>query len=163
MKRELITYIILLAILASPSRVWGELSEDANGIIMRPDYGQFFDAEYFYLDIMIEPAGVPVNAAMVDITYQTANLEYVSVEYDENFCFMVVPAAIDTENGSITFACGTDSHEFTANTNIMRIKFNKLSSGTTKIILNGSQLLLADGSGTLAGDNQEILFTEIIK
>lgn len=148
-KKLIFNILVLLCLINANNALALEATPYLPGnLIIIPDYENYFDPEYFYAFIYIQPVGQAVNATEINLNFSNEILSVASIDYTDSFCALFIHEKIDNTNGNLNIQCGRPNGMSGDNLFVAKITFNKLSADWAKLDLNGSQILLNDGLGT---------------
>ena len=119
-----------------------------SSVYLLPDYSEFMNPDYLFIDVIIEPDGKEANSASIMLDFPEESLQVVNFNYNDDFCKFFGDQIIDNDNGYINLSCGNFDAVATSSTSIARFTFKKLSAGNAKFDLSGSSLHAHDGFGT---------------
>lgn len=98
--------------------------------------------------VMVAP-GQAINAAGIDINYDPEDLKILSINKDDSFCELFIEEKFDNAAGKVNFSCGKPYPGIATTSEIFKIFFTKIKTGTTTLAFAGDNLVLAnDGFGT---------------
>jgi hypothetical protein len=117
-------------------------------LVLIPDYENYFDPEFFYTYIYIQPNNQTINATEINLDFDNSNLSVSSIDFADSFCTLFIQEKIDNVSGNLNIQCGRPNGMSGENIFAVKITFNKLQANWAKLNLAGSQILLNDGFGT---------------
>jgi hypothetical protein len=150
MKYKLILLIfIFCCALISPTVIAAENDSylPAN-LVLIPDYDNYFDPEFFYAYLYIQPNNQTINATEINLDFNSDVLSIADIDFTDSFCTLFIQNKIDNANGNLNVQCGRPNGASEDNIFLAKITFNKLQDDWSKLNLNGSQILLNDDFGT---------------
>ncbi|MEA3398392.1 MAG: hypothetical protein U9R06_01470 [Patescibacteria group bacterium] len=125
-----------------------ESIETGAKIYLLPDKNSFLDTDNLKLNIFVDPAEKPFNAAEINLTFPPDLLAVASLTYASSACAFLAEEKIDNNQGMLKFVCGTSTRMLDFQTNIAQINFKKIANGFAKLNLSESKIITADGLGT---------------
>ena len=139
----LTTCLCLLACLALPA-----ISEAAT-LSVAPGTGVYKTGQTFTVNLVVNTAGVPVNAADGSLTFDPRELSVVAVGRTSSiFNLWTAEPAFSNAAGTISFSGGVPTGYTGAGGVVMSITFKSLTSGTARVAISSASVLAADGRGT---------------
>jgi len=143
MKKAIISVIILFFSIA--------LSVQAQGgsLFLYPGSRSFIIEDTFSVEVKVDTAGIPVNAAQATIYFPSDKLEVLNIS-KESSIFTLWPEEPEFSNssGKISFSGGTPHPGFLGTGNIITINFKSKKEGMANLALGEGRVLADDGKGT---------------
>lgn len=126
-----------------------EVSIKTASLFLLPDIASYFNPDYLYLDLIINPGEGIVNAIHSGINFDPTKLKYVNNIKEQSFCSFYNDELLNENTGYFSFSCGTNENFINSTTAIVRLTFQKLETGWTKLnILDESEVLAHDSLGS---------------
>ena len=146
MKKTLIFIVFISLSLLLTSSVQAQEAS----LYLLPEKGSFGVGEIFSVDLKVDTAGLPINAAETILYFPKDKLEVVNIS-KENSIFSLWPEEPIFSNsfGEISFSGGMPHPGFNGKEGlIITIKFEAKKEGITEISFGESRILADDGKGT---------------
>lgn len=118
-------------------------------LAITPQTGVYTTGQTFSVNVLVNTAGVPVNAADGTITYNPKELSVVAVSRTTSiFNLWTAEPSFSNGAGSVTFSGGVPTGYTGQSGTVMTITFKSLTSGAARVQISGGSVLAADGKGT---------------
>jgi Cohesin domain len=135
--------ILLLATLLLPLSAW------AATLSVTPPSGVYTTGSTFTVNVIVNTAGKPINAADGTLSFNPRELSVVSASRGASiFNLWTAEPTFSNSAGTVTFGGGLPSGYTGASGNVMTVTFRSLTSGSARVSLTGASVLAADGRGT---------------
>lgn len=122
---------------------------DAATLSVAPGTGVYKTGQTFTVNLVVNTAGAPVNAADGSLTFDPRELSVVAVGRASSiFNLWTAEPAFSNAAGTITFSGGVPTGYTGAGGIVMSITFKSLTSGTARVAISSASVLAADGRGT---------------
>ena len=143
MKKAIIPITILFFFIAAPVQAQG------GSLFLSPGSGSFIVGDAFSVEVELDTAGIPVNAAQATIYFPLDRLEVLNIS-KESSVFTLWPEEPEFSNfsGEISFSGGTPHPGFSGIGNIITINFKAKEEGMANLALGEGRVLADDGKGT---------------
>lgn len=103
----------------------------------------------FSIEVKVDTAGIPINAAQTIIYFPPDKLEVLSIsKSDSIFILWPEEPVFSNSSGEISFAGGLPTPGFTGVGNIITINFKAKKEGMVNLIFGEGRVLADDGKGT---------------
>ncbi len=124
--------------------------EAGNGaLLISPSSDTFIIGKSFQVQVQVDTAGVPINAATVTIYFPEDKLEVLDISKENSiFSLWTEKPSFSNSAGEISFSGGLPHPGFTGTGNLITINFKSKNKGTFKINLGEGQVLADDGKAT---------------
>lgn len=114
-----------------------------------PASGVYSTGATFTVNVVVNTAGKPINAADGTLSFNPRELSVVSASRGASiFNLWTAEPTFSNSAGTVTFGGGLPSGYAGAGGNVMTVTFKSLTSGTARVSLTGASVLAADGRGT---------------
>ena len=143
MKKTIILITILFFSIAIPAQVQG------GSLFLSPGSESFIIEDAFSIEVQLDTAGIPINAAQATIYFPLDKLEVLNIS-KESSIFTLWPAEprFSNSSGEISFSGGTPHPGFSGIGNIITINFKAKKEGMVNLTLGEGRVLADDGKGT---------------
>jgi len=143
MKKAIIPITILFFSIAVSAQAQG------GSLFLSPGSGSFIVEDTFSVEVKVDTAGIPINAAQATIYFPLDKLEVLNIS-KESSIFTLWPEEPEFSNfsGEISFSGGTPHPGFSGIGNIIIINFKAKKEGLASLILGEGRVLADDGKGT---------------
>jgi len=143
MKRAIIPITILFFSIAVSAQAQG------GSLFLSPGSRSFIVEDTFSVEVKVDTAGIPINAAQATIYFPLDKLEVLNI-LKESSIFTLWPEEPEFSNfsGEISFSSGTPHPGFTGVGNIITINFKAKEEGMANLTLGEGRVLADDGKGT---------------
>jgi len=118
-------------------------------IFLSPGSKSFKVGDIFSVEVKVDTADIPINAAQTIIYFPPDKLEVLSIsKSDSIFILWPEEPAFSNSSGEISFAGGKPSPGFNGVGTIITINFKAKEEGIVNLALGEGQVLADDGKGT---------------
>ncbi len=121
---------------------------DAATLSVSPQTGVQTVGSTFSVQVRLNTAGQPVNAAEGSLTYDPQKLQVVGISKGTIFNLWTVEPTFSNASGKITFGGGSPAGYTGSAGGIMNVSFRAVSAGNAKVSFSSGSALAADGRGT---------------
>ena len=124
-------------------------SVEAATLAVTPATGVYKTGQSFTVNVLVNTAGVPVNAADGTMSFNPRELSVVAVSRTSSiFNLWTAEPTFSNAAGTITFSGGVPTGYTGVSGVVMSVTFKSLVSGAARVTLSGASVLAADGRGT---------------
>jgi len=143
MKKIIIPITILFFSIALPAQ-----AQEAS-LFLSPGSRSFMVEDTFSVEVKVDTAGIPINAAQTIIYFPSDKLELLNIS-KENSIFTLWPEEPIFSNlaGEISFSGGTPHPGFNRTGNLITLNFKAKKEGIVNLTLGEGKVLADDGKGT---------------
>jgi hypothetical protein len=143
MKKAIVPVIILFFSVALSVQAQGGL------LFLSPGSRSFIIEDTFSVEVKVDTAGAPVNAAQATIYFPLDKLEVLNISKESSiFNLWSEEPEFSNSSGKISFSGGTPHPGFLGTGNIITINFKSKKEGMANLALGEGQVLADDGKGT---------------
>lgn len=118
-------------------------------LTIAPATGVYTTGQTFSVQVLVNTAGTPVNAADGTVSFNPRELSVVSVGRSASiFNLWTAEPSFSNSAGTVSFSGGVPTGYTGSNGSVMTITFKSLTSGAARVQISGGSVLAADGRGT---------------
>ena len=121
----------------------------AASLSLSPSTGVYTAGNTFTVQVRVNTAGKPVNAADATLKFNPNELKVVSANRSGSiFNLWVAEPSFSNSAGTISFSGGSPTGYTGGSGNIMNVTFRAATAGTARVSFSGGSVLAMDGKGT---------------
>jgi len=140
------------------------VAETKTNLKLSSDKEKYLDPNYFFVDIAIDSASLPINAVSLSLNFSTSTLGLHEIIYEQSFCSFFIFENIDNLHGTLNIACASETPFSSTSIHVARLVFDKKMLGWSKFIFSDDSLVLShDGFGSNLLESAEIHSMYIVK
>ncbi len=140
---------MLLIIVCSVFFLFAPAYSFAASLSVTPSTGVYKTGQTFTVNVVVNTAGVPVNASDGTVSFNPRELSVVAVSRMSSiFNLWTAEPAFSNAAGTVTYSGGVPTGYTGASGVVMTVTFRSLTSGTAHVTLTNASVLAADGRGT---------------